>query len=101
MPLFDTRRVRAGLLIAGLILGSALSACGSESTGDTTCGEYTAMSPQEKRDLIREGVDESNDDATQEALDAATDDDLDQVAGIVDTACAAADDDTKLDDLDS
>jgi hypothetical protein len=97
--LLNARRVRAGLVIAALVLGGSVTACGSESTGDTTCGDYAEMSAQEKRDLIREGVNESDDDASQEALEAATDEDLDEVAGVVDTACAGADADTTLDEL--
>lgn len=99
MVLHDTRRVRAALLAAALVLGGALSACG-ESSGDTTCGEFAAMSASEKRDLIREGVAESDSEDSQAALDAASDADLDQVADIVDSTCEFADDDTKLDDLD-
>ncbi len=95
----SSRRVRAALLVAALALGGALSACG-ESSGDTTCGEFAAMSTAEKRDLIREGVAESDDDNSQAALDAASDQDLDQVATLVDSTCEFADADTKLDDLD-
>jgi len=58
------------------------------------------MAAEDKRELIRQGVEESNEEDTQAALEAATDDDLDQVAGIVDTSCASADDDTTLDELD-
>lgn len=97
--LLNARRVRAGLVIAALLLGGSVTACGSESTGDTTCGDYAEMSAQEKRDLIREGVNESDDEASQEALEAATDEDLDEVAGVVDTACEGADADTTLDEL--
>ena len=99
MVLLTGQRARPVLLLAGLALGGSLSACG-ESSGDTTCGEFSSMSTTEKRDLIREGVAESDDEDTQAALEAASDDDLDQVATFVETACAGADDDTKLDDLD-
>ena len=101
MPLLRPRRVRAGLVIATLLLGGGLAACGGETTGDTTCGEFTAMSDQEKRDLIKEGVSETNDDDTQSALDAASDEDLDQVAELVIAACSGKDDDTSLDDASS
>ena len=97
--LLNVRRVRAGLLIVALVLGGSVTACGSDSTGDTTCGDYAQMSAEEKRDLIRDGVSESDDEASQEALEAATDEDLDEVAGVVDAACADADDDTTLDEL--
>lgn len=100
MILHATRRVRTALLAAALVLGGTLSACGGESSGDTTCGEFAAMSASEKRDLIREGVAESDSDDSQAALDAASDADLDRVADIVDSTCEFADDDTKLDDLD-
>ncbi len=95
-----TRRSRTGLALAGLVIAASLTAC-SDSTGDTTCGEFTDMSAAERRDLIREGVAESDDAGTQEALDAASDDDLDDVADVVDQACADVDADTTLDELGS
>lgn len=100
MVLHHALRVRTAQLVATLVVGSTLTACGGESSGDTTCGEFAAMSASEKRDLIREGVAESDSDDSQAALEAASDADLDEVAEIVDSTCEFADDDTKLDDLD-
>lgn len=89
--------VRASLVVAVLLLGPALSACGGDVTGDTTtCGDFASMSDGERRDLIRDGVDEANDEETQKALDAASDGDLDQVSDLVVASCSGRPDDTTL-----
>ncbi len=90
---------RAGIALATLLLGGTLSACGGSSSGDTTCGEFKDMSAGAKRDLIKQGVDESGDQDAQDTLADASDDELDQVATFVVSACDGVDDDTKLDDV--
>lgn len=88
--------VRASLVAAARAQGRAEKKDGDVTGDTTTCGDFASMSDGERRDLIREGVDEANDEETQKALDAASDGDLDQVSDLVVASCSGKPDDTTL-----
>lgn len=94
------RSTSLGLVLAAVLLGSTLSACGSDP-GDTTCGEYLDYSAGEKRDFLKDAADNDDelDDEAKKQIEEANDEQLDQFATIFDTACEGEDEDTKLKDL--
>lgn len=88
---------RPALLAVALLAGlPLLGACGSD-VQDTTCGDFTALSAQERRDVLVElatGAGSDND----MFLDASTDD-QDAAVDVLVTACADADGDTTIDEV--
>lgn len=98
-PTTSTSRVRAGLIVATLVLGGTLTACGGDA-GDTTCGEYSDYSDSEKVDFVKDAAKDELDDDDLKALDELGDAGYETMTDIFTEACDGEDDDTKLEDLD-
>lgn len=90
-----------GLVVASLILGGSLTACGSDAE-NTTCGELKGKSTDEVIDLFKDAAEEEDDKDIKEALKAVEDFDDTQRESFSDALkaqCDGEDDDTKLGDL--
>ncbi|GAA5148804.1 hypothetical protein GCM10023340_23160 [Nocardioides marinquilinus] len=99
LPRLPRVRRSAGVLLAALLLGSGLTACGGDP-GDTTCGEYLDKSDDERADLLEDAVDQDGDDEAKEAFDNASDDEKKVISDLIASTCEGEDADTKLDDVD-
>lgn len=95
------RRTALGLVFASVVLGSTLTACGSEAD-NTTCGELKGKSTDGVIDLFRQAVEEDGDKEAKAALDqveSLPDEAKDTFAETLKAECDGKDDNTKLGDL--
>ncbi len=103
-PLHRSRRTALGLVLASVVLGGTLTACGSD-VDNTTCGELKGKSTDEVIDLVKEAAEEEDGQDAQDIKDAvktiedAGDEQRDAFAASLKTACDGEDDDTKLKDI--
>lgn len=95
------RRTALGLVLASVVLGGTLTACGSD-VDNTTCGELKGKSTDEVIDLFKEAAEEEDDQDVKdavEAVDGFDDEQRDAFASTLKSACEGEDDDTKLKDV--
>lgn len=97
--LTSARRNGAGLILAAVLLGGSLTACGGNDPGDTTCGEYKDMSDGERFDVLKDEVDDNGTDEEKDAIDDASDEVKKTATDAIAQVCDGEDDDTKLDDV--
>ena len=93
------RDVALGALLAGVVLAGTLAGCGSDP-GGTTCGELTAMSVEERLQLLGDLVAEGGSAAEQQEFDEVSAAEKRSAAENLPAACDGAEDDTRIQDLD-
>ncbi|MFB9312482.1 hypothetical protein [Nocardioides plantarum] len=98
------RRTTFGLILASVVLGGTLTACGGSEAENTTCGELKGMSADETLDFIKKAADDDGSDDAKDAIKAIDSIGDDETAKktfadtIKTSICDNKDDDTKLKD---
>ena len=104
IPFRTSTRRAISIGVVAPLLGAALVACGGSTSeaADATCGTYLGYSADEKRDFLRDVAKDASliDDAdTRKQIGKASDDELDLIAGLLQTACKDAGKDTLVSEL--